>query len=44
MKRTKSIFNTGTGRSAKLDCEMLINNISDGKYKFNDTYTKKQRR
>ena len=40
MKRTKSIFNTGTGRSAKLDYEMLINNISDSKYKFNDTYTK----
>ena len=40
MKRTKSIFNTGTGRSAKLDYEMLINNISDSKYKNNDTYTK----
>ena len=42
MKRAKNIFNTGS--SAKLDYEMLINNISDSKYKFNDTYTKKQRR
>ena len=35
MKRVKNIFNTG--RSAKLDYEMLINNISDNKYKNNAT-------
>ena len=35
MKRAKNIFNTG--RSAKLDYEMLINSISDNKYKNNAT-------
>ena len=35
MKTAKNIFNKGHG--AKLDYEMLINNISDNKYKNNDT-------
>ena len=35
MNRAKNIFSTG--RSAKLDYEVLINNISDNKYKNNAT-------
>ena len=36
MTRAKNIFNIG--RSAKLDYEILINNISDNRYKNNATY------
>ena len=35
MKRAKNIFNTGS--RAKLDYEMLINDIIDNKYKNNAT-------